>query len=142
MNDTGEPLESVWQQTVRSLGRIRSASQLSRVGEHATRKRILSAPVSGYRALPNVRVIELCNARSALVSWSDPLTGHYEHQLWSRRVARISGYCVLSGKAVSPGDSIYAPRRGRSWPANAAAVAHASAIVGAVERGTANACAP
>jgi len=76
-----------------------------------------------------VSVIECPTARTATVSWCDPLSGYYGHQTWRVALAKQGGECVLSGKSIKRGDFIYRPATSEPPPGNAGAMIIASELV-------------
>lgn len=81
-----------------------------------------------------ISIVERLTARSLSVCWSDPQSGHYADQVWRKGVARRPSICVLTGRCIHPGDSVFRPRvRERYVPANRdrmilAAVVHEDSI--------------
>lgn len=70
------------------------------------------------RSHPHIEVIERATALTITVSWSDSLACRYGEQIWIRRQAVTMGECVLTGRAIRPGDEIYQPRATRPAPLN------------------------
>jgi hypothetical protein len=74
-------------------------------------------------------VEELPNSLFAL-RWHDPTLCYYGEQVWVPSRARSPGRCVLSGKHISLGDSVYRPQtRARAKPLNLDAMILASELV-------------
>lgn len=67
----------------------------------------------------HISIVEQLTSQTLSVCWSDPQSGHYADQVWRKGVARRPSYCVLSGKRIYPGDSVFRPRACETYvPAN------------------------
>ncbi|CAG9258585.1 uncharacterized protein DUF3331 [Paraburkholderia unamae] len=76
-----------------------------------------------------VTVVERVTDRSILLNWCDPTSCHYSDQLWTKRSARRSGHCALTGESIARGDAVYAPyTRVSNPPANEQAMILASSV--------------
>jgi hypothetical protein len=76
-----------------------------------------------------VTLVERVTDRSILVNWCDSTSCHYCDQLWTRRSARRSGHCALTGDLIARGDVVYAPyTRVSNPPANERAMILASSV--------------
>jgi len=69
-----------------------------------------------------VQVIDRPTQSTATVAWRDPTHCSYGDQVWHASRARVAGVCVMSGRAIHPGDAIYKPRACRPVPLNAGAM--------------------
>lgn len=58
-----------------------------------------------------VFVHEVLTDHTLSIYWSDPQTGHYAEQIWRAGLARVGGFCVLSGRVIVQGDQVFRPRR-------------------------------
>ncbi|CAM2155346.1 DUF3331 domain-containing protein [Pararobbsia alpina] len=79
--------------------------------------------------IPRVSVVEKLTSTTISVRWSDPCLGHYESQVWGIGLAQMDAVCVLSGKPIHSGDSIFRPRVNRTHiPINRHRMMLASAV--------------
>ncbi|MDR5836099.1 DUF3331 domain-containing protein [Caballeronia sp. LZ034LL] len=77
----------------------------------------------------HVSVVEKLSPTTISICWSDPRLGHYASQIWGMAVARIEAVCMLSGKPIRRGDSIFRPRAyGSRVPINRHRMILASAV--------------
>jgi hypothetical protein len=65
-----------------------------------------------------IKVLERQGKTVATIAWSDSTACCYGEQLWRRCVARKSGICALSGRAIVAGDAVYRPRLVEPAPRN------------------------
>jgi hypothetical protein len=79
-------------------------------------------PVMGERFDVQVHVIDRPTKSTATVVWRDSTHCSYGDQIWHATRARAAGVCVMSGRAIGPGDAIYRPRPCRPAPLNAGAM--------------------
>ncbi|MFM0114989.1 DUF3331 domain-containing protein [Paraburkholderia nemoris] len=64
-------------------------------------------------------VQEILSDHTISICWSDSLTGHYAEQLWRLGLARVAGFCALSGRPITCGERVFRPRRSSmSVPSN------------------------
>lgn len=76
-----------------------------------------------------VTFVERVTDRSILINWRDATLCHYCDQLWTKRSARRSGRCALTGDLIARGDVVYAPyTRVSNPPANERAMILASSV--------------
>ena len=61
-----------------------------------------------------ISIVEKLSSTTISIRWSDPCLGHYADQIWGIGLARADSICVLSGKPIRRGDSIFRPRAYRS----------------------------
>lgn len=80
------------------------------------------ATAPAFRLAPTVQVLDRPTPRTAAISWSDPGVCHYGYQIWDLTPARLPGRCVLSGRAIAIGDSVYVPRGDDPPPLNSDAM--------------------
>lgn len=67
----------------------------------------------------HISIVEQLTSQTLSVCWSDPRFGHYAGQVWRKGVARRPSFCVLTGKRIYPGDSVFRPRARETYvPAN------------------------
>jgi hypothetical protein len=93
----------------------RHGAHAVRKGKRGTHRQTTPVPV----ACGKISAIERQGDTSALISWCDPTMCHYVDQVWSRVMARNSGYCALTGQPIQRGDAVFRPRaRGRLRPVN------------------------
>ena len=79
----------------------------------------------------HVSIVEKLSSTTIGIRWSDPCLGHYADQTWRIGLARADGICVLSGKPIRRGDSIFRPGVYRSQvPLNRHRMMLASAVSG------------
>ncbi|MDR5759497.1 DUF3331 domain-containing protein [Caballeronia sp. LZ035] len=79
----------------------------------------------------HVSVVEKLSSTTISICWSDPCLGHYASQIWGMAVARMEAICMLSGKPIHRGDSIFRPRAyGARVPVNRHRMILASAVSG------------
>jgi hypothetical protein len=79
----------------------------------------------------HVSVVEKLSSTTISIRWSDPCLGHYANQIWGIGLAQADAVCVLSGKPIHRGDSIFRPRVHRSHtPLNRHRMILASAVAG------------
>ncbi|CAB3794616.1 hypothetical protein LMG27177_03682 [Paraburkholderia fynbosensis] len=83
-----------------------------------------------YRPSPElvVTIAERTGPTSATVIWNEP-NCRYGYQTWRAAVSRVSGVCVISGKAIRRGDIVFKPQL-RPVPLNA----HAMILQSVVDR--------
>jgi hypothetical protein len=83
-----------------------------------------------YRPSPQlvVNIVERTGPTSATVTWSEP-SCRYGYQTWRAVISRVSGVCVLSGKAIRRGDIVFRPQA-RPIPLNVDAMILASVVDG------------
>nr|WP_277394734.1 DUF3331 domain-containing protein [Paraburkholderia caledonica] len=82
-----------------------------------------------------VSIVEKLSSTTISVCWSDPCSGHCAAQVWGICVARVDAVCVLSGRPIRRGDSIFRPRVYRSQvPLNRHRMILASAVAGFPEK--------
>jgi hypothetical protein len=94
----------------------------------ASRRRARATPYWDGRSRPTVRVLDKPTAQTLTVSWCDARTGHYGYQTWRAIVARRAGTCVLTGRAITAGETVYCPRASGTPPGNAGAMIVAAEI--------------
>ena len=68
-----------------------------------------------------VTLIERPTPSTATIAWRDATRGCFGDQVWRTARARIPGFCVMSGRAIKPGDAVYKPNP-RPTPVNADAM--------------------
>jgi hypothetical protein len=56
-----------------------------------------------------------------ILRWVEPGRCYYGEQRWRRRCATASGVCVVSQRAIHPGDAVFRPAE-RPAPTNASAM--------------------
>jgi hypothetical protein len=118
---------SAWTRTVALLD-----NACARQAAHEATRKAQRRPTKTFwndHAALMISVIDRPSARTATVSWCDPLSGYYGHQTWRLALAKQRGECVLSGKSIIPGDLIYRPATSPQPPGNAGAMIMASALV-------------
>ena len=93
---------------------------------HPARRRPRTAACWDGRSQPTVRVLDKPTAQTLTVSWCDARTGHYGYQTWRVNIARRAGQCVLTGRAIAAGETVYCPRANGTPPGNAGAMIVAS----------------
>jgi len=93
-----------------------------------SRRRARATPCWDGRSRPTVRVLDQPTAQTLTVSWCDARTGHYGYQTWRAIVARRAGICVLTGRAITEGETVYCPRANGTPPGNAGAMIVAAEI--------------
>ncbi|WP_423395759.1 DUF3331 domain-containing protein [Burkholderia sp. LMG 21824] len=69
-----------------------------------------------FSSVATVRVLGYQSDSTICVSWFDPTACHYGDQLWKLSIARLSGVCALSHRAIQAGDLIFRPIRVRLQP--------------------------
>ena len=122
-----------WSQTVILLG------VLSGFCENTTYDRSKRVGSTSTRAQRNdwssvsIRVTGRPTSTTATVTWCDVSSCFYGDQLWRFSVARTSGVCAFSGRAIACGEAVYHPRTGNRRPLNAGAMILASVIEQAIE---------
>jgi len=67
-----------------------------------------------------VSVVERTGPSSVTVTWNEP-SCRYGYQPWRAVISRLSGVCVISGKAIRRGDLVFKPQV-RPVPLNAHAM--------------------
>ncbi|PXW28304.1 DUF3331 domain-containing protein [Paraburkholderia caballeronis] len=107
------PAGDVWRHVTRALRECSDATAQQYFVEHLRRQPDDSS------ANFVMRVLERKTDTSVLVTWRDATRCRYDDQVWQRVISRRSGVCVLSGQAITRGDAIYRPKKGRHWPSNA-----------------------
>jgi hypothetical protein len=66
-----------------------------------------------------IAIVEQLSSKTLSVFWSDSRSGHYADQVWRIGLARTNSLCVLTGRAIHPGDPVFRPRAYESYlPAN------------------------
>jgi len=77
----------------------------------------------------HVSVLEQLTPTTLSVYWSDPCLGRYADQVWRIGLAPLDSFCVLTGRSIRRGDSVFRPRvRGSYSPANRHRMILASAV--------------
>jgi hypothetical protein len=71
-----------------------------------------------YKPCPQlvVNIVERTGSTSATVTWNEP-SCRYGYQTWRSAISRVSGVCVVSGKAIRRGDMVFRPMA-RPMPLN------------------------
>ncbi|MEM5365304.1 DUF3331 domain-containing protein [Paraburkholderia azotifigens] len=87
------------------------------------------------RSPSHISIVEKLSSTTISIRWSDPCLGHYANQIWGIGLARADAICVLSGKPIRRGDSVFRPRAYRSQvPVNHHRMMLASAVSGYLQR--------
>ena len=121
----------VWCQTVTAIRDFdvrRQPTPEPVAAPRPARRRPRMAPYWDGRSQPTVRVLDKPTAQTLTVSWCDARTGHYGYQTWRVNIARRAGTCVLTGRAITAGETVYCPRANGVPPGNAGAMIVASGI--------------
>jgi hypothetical protein len=85
----------------------------------------------------HISIVEKLSSTTISIRWSDPCLGHYANQIWGIGLARVDAICVLSGKAIHRGDSVFRPRAyGSQVPINHHRMILASAVLGFLQTPT------
>ncbi|MFP3646030.1 DUF3331 domain-containing protein [Paraburkholderia sp. SIMBA_054] len=63
----------------------------------------------------HISVIERLSSETVSVCWSDARMGHYSDQVWRLGRARADSFCLLTGRQIRYGDSIFRPRAERGY---------------------------
>ncbi|WP_081052332.1 DUF3331 domain-containing protein [Burkholderia vietnamiensis] len=74
-----------------------------------------------YDVVRVVKIVDRPSQRTLLVSWSDARRCVYLEQIWKLRVANKHGQCVLSGREIQIGSTVFMPFC-RPRPLNAGAM--------------------
>jgi hypothetical protein len=83
----------------------------------------------------HISIVEKLSTTTISIRWSDPCLGHYANQIWGIGLARTDAICVLSGKPIRRGDSVFRPRVYQSQePINRHRMILASAVSGFLQR--------
>ena len=86
-------------------------------------------PAELEAAPSRVSVLEQLSSKSLSVYWSDPCLGRYADQVWRIGLAPLDSFCVLTGRSIRRGESVFRPRvRGSYSPANRHRMILASAV--------------
>ncbi|WP_245253653.1 DUF3331 domain-containing protein [Paraburkholderia sp. LEh10] len=95
----------------------------------APRRKTRGAPRWDGRGRPTVRVLDKPTPQTLTVSWCDSRTGHYGYQTWRAIVASRAGKCVLTGRSIKAGETVYCPHASGTPPRNAGAMIVAASIL-------------
>ena len=69
-----------------------------------------------------VRVLDKPTEQTLIVSWGDARFGRYGYQIWRTVVAQKRGTCVLTGRQIKAGETVYKPRKAKQKVVNADAM--------------------
>ncbi|MEM5288603.1 DUF3331 domain-containing protein [Paraburkholderia sabiae] len=122
-----EPTADVWPRTVAAIRNFDVRPEPVEAPRPAGRRPRAAARWDG-RSQPTVRVLDKPTPQTLTVSWCDARTGHYGYQTWRVNIARRAGVCVLTGRAIEAGETVYCPRANGTPPGNAGAMIVASCI--------------
>lgn len=124
--DQGIMNNMAWERTVGQLdpecARRMSARVRRILSSHA-----LSRKLPSYEGL-SVVPLERISPTASTVSWCVPQACNYGGQIWRFAKAKWSGTCVLTGKSISRGESIYRPMKAEPLPINVNAMMLAVAL--------------
>ena len=121
----------VWCQTVMAIRNFdvrREPAPEPVAAPRPARRRPRMAAYWDGRSQPTVRVLDKPTAQTLTVSWCDARTGHYGYQTWRVNIARRAGTCVLTGRTIEAGETVYCPRANGAPPGNAGAMIVASGL--------------
>ncbi|WP_080443022.1 DUF3331 domain-containing protein [Caballeronia zhejiangensis] len=85
-------------------------------------RRGLLSPSKFQDCRPVVTILDAPSQKTLTVSWRDACSGNFGYQTWRLKIARASGRCVLTGQLIMAGELTYAPKCGKTPPANARAM--------------------
>lgn len=85
-------------------------------------------PAWNTASRPTIGVLERPTRDCVVISWCDACTGRYADQKWRLFNTRRRGVCVLTGRPIEIGDSVFAPQLLGSTPGNAAAMILAASL--------------
>jgi hypothetical protein len=122
-----EETADVWPRTVAAIRNFEVRPAPVGVPRPAGRRARAAARWDG-QSQPTVRVLDKPTAQTLTVSWCDARTGHYGYQTWRVNIARRAGICVLTGRPIVAGETVYCPRANGAAPGNAGAMIVASGI--------------
>ncbi|WP_082721788.1 DUF3331 domain-containing protein [Burkholderia sp. RF2-non_BP3] len=123
-----------WKQTLSLLFQLcrsndaRSfASSSESLHAHRTEHRSRLRTTGAERRTVSVSFVDRVSATEVTIAWRDSTHCSYGDQAWHATRARASGVCVISGRPVRIGDTVYQPH-GRPRPLNAGAMILAPAL--------------
>lgn len=119
-------LTDPWMQTIDLLSVLTGETD-TRVNELAAvaalhEREACPLPVMGQRYDVRVQLLERPTQSTVTIAWRDSTHCFYGDQVWHATRARLAGVCVMSGRAIVPGDAIYRPRPCRPTPLNSGAM--------------------
>ncbi|ALP67315.1 DUF3331 domain-containing protein [Paraburkholderia caribensis] len=125
-----EELADVWRRTVVAIGNFDVTPEPAKTLRPPRPARRSARPAACWdgRSEPTVRVLDKPTAQTLTVSWCDARTGHYGYQTWRVNIARRAGQCVLTGRSIRAGETVYCPRANGTPPGNAGAMIVASGV--------------
>ncbi|SAK58071.1 DUF3331 domain-containing protein [Caballeronia ptereochthonis] len=69
-----------------------------------------------------VRVLDKPTEQTLIVSWGDARFGRHGYQIWRTVVAQRRGTCVVTGRQIKAGETVYKPRKAKQRMVNADAM--------------------
>jgi Domain of unknown function (DUF3331) len=121
-----------WMQTIDLLsvlsgGTVAGVNELAAAVAWKGRKEY-HLPTMGKRYDVQVQLVDRPTRSTATIAWRDSTACSYGDQVWYASRARMKGVCVISGRAILPGDLVYRPRMYRPRPINAGAMVLGSVL--------------
>ena len=84
--------------------------------------RCYASQAEGCTGSVAVRVLDKPTQQTLIVSWGDPRFGRHGYQIWRTAVAQKRGTCVLTGRQIKAGETVYKPRKAKQRVVNADAM--------------------
>jgi hypothetical protein len=69
-----------------------------------------------------VRVLDKPTQQTLIVSWGDARFGRHGYQIWRTVVAQKRGTCVVTGRQIKAGETVYKPQKAKQRVMNADAM--------------------